>query len=66
MAATLEVSPPASPQPAKHSANDTHTHNCPSCGYSLNTKELEEARQKIEELEAQMERLKEKATAAGT
>ncbi|EUC31000.1 hypothetical protein COCCADRAFT_102410 [Bipolaris zeicola 26-R-13] len=64
MAAALEVSPPASPQPAKETANDTHTHNCPSCGYSLNTKELEEARRKIEELEAQMERLKEKATAA--
>jgi len=28
--------------------------------------ELQDARQRIEELEAQMERLKEKATAAGT
>ena len=66
MAAALEVSPPASPQPAKHAANEIQTHSCPSCGHSLNTSELEEARRKIEELEAQMERLKEKATAAGT
>lgn len=66
MAAAIEVSPPASPQPAKHAANDAHTRSCPSCGHSLNTSELDEARRKIEELEAQMERLKEKATAAGT
>jgi hypothetical protein len=66
MAATVEVSPPAPPLPTKHVPNDAHTPSCPSCGSSINMTELQDARQRIEELEAQMERLKEKATAAGT
>lgn len=66
MAAAMEVSPPASPVATKHVANDAHTPSCPSCGSSIDTSALDDARQRIEELEAQMERLKEKATAAGT
>ncbi|EOA87224.1 uncharacterized protein SETTUDRAFT_116031 [Exserohilum turcica Et28A] len=41
-----------------------HPSSCPACGHSLSTAALDEAKRKIEELEAQMERLKEKATAA--
>lgn len=65
MAATVEVSPPAPPLPTKHVPNDAHTPTCPSCGSSIDMTELQDARQRINELEAQMERLKEKATAAG-
>lgn len=40
--------------------------NCPACGATIElTQEMEVARRKIFELEAQMEFLKEKATAAG-
>ncbi|EAT82448.2 hypothetical protein SNOG_10113 [Parastagonospora nodorum SN15] len=62
MAATVELPPPPAPSiPTKH------VHNCPECGTSiqLDTGEVEMARRKIVELEAQMEFLKEKATAAG-
>lgn len=65
MAATVQASPPAPPLPTKHVPNDAHTSTCPSCGSSIDMTELQDARQRINELEAQMERLKEKATAAG-
>ncbi|CAN9284947.1 unnamed protein product [Alternaria sp. RS040] len=64
MAATVQASPPAPPLPTKHVPNDAHTPTCPSCGSSIDMTELQDARQRIDELEAQMERLKEKATAA--
>ncbi|KAI4696075.1 putative secondary metabolism biosynthetic enzyme [Alternaria novae-zelandiae] len=64
MAASIEASPPAPPVPSKHAPNEAHAPSCPSCGSSINMAELQDARQRIEELEAQMERLKEKATAA--
>ena len=60
------VSPPPAPSiPTKHASHPTLS--CPSCGTSieLNSGEAEAARKKIFELEAQMEFLKEKATAAG-
>lgn len=62
MAATLELPPPLAPSiPTKHGI-----HNCPACGTSiqLDTGDVV-AKRKIAELEAQMEFLKEKATAAG-
>ncbi|KAF1936423.1 hypothetical protein EJ02DRAFT_414016 [Clathrospora elynae] len=62
MAATLELQPPAHSIATKHMANDMHS--CPSCGSSIDMAEVEDARRRIVELEAQMERLKEKATAA--
>jgi hypothetical protein len=57
--------PPAPSTPEKHSAHGIH--NCPTCGTSiqLDSGEAEMAQRKIVELEAQMEFLKEKATAAG-
>ncbi|KAL1797797.1 hypothetical protein ACET3X_004403 [Alternaria dauci] len=64
MAVADQVSPPASPLPTKHVPNDAHTPSCPACGSSIDMAELQDARQRIQELEAQMERLKEKATAA--
>lgn len=62
MAASVELPPPPAP-----SIQTKHVHNCPECGTSiqLDTGEVEMARRKIVELEAQMEFLKEKATAAG-
>ncbi|KAL7773234.1 hypothetical protein CFE70_003198 [Pyrenophora teres f. teres 0-1] len=60
-AAAVDLSPPA---PAVPSKDHIHTHSCPACGTGLDMAELADARQRIEELEAQMERLKEKATAA--
>ncbi|EDU48395.1 Sec2p domain containing protein [Pyrenophora tritici-repentis] len=60
-AAAVGLSPPA---PAVPSKDHIHTHSCPACGTSIDMAELADARQRIEELEAQMERLKEKATAA--
>jgi hypothetical protein len=65
MAAAVELPPPAPSIPTKHIANDTQLHSCPSCGTAVDMAEVEEARRRIEELEAQMELLKEKATAAG-
>jgi hypothetical protein len=64
MAAIVELPPPPAPSiPTKHIG----VHSCPACGTSiqLDTGEVEMAQRKIKELEAQMELLKEKATAAG-
>jgi hypothetical protein len=57
--------PPAPSTPEKHSAHGIQS--CPACGTSiqLDSGEVEMARRKIVQLEAQMEFLKEKATAAG-
>ncbi|KAF1828380.1 hypothetical protein BDW02DRAFT_243152 [Decorospora gaudefroyi] len=52
-AVELELSPRASSKAS-----------CPGCGASVASAEVEDARRRIVELEAQMERLKEKATAA--
>ncbi len=43
-------------------------HHCPSCGTAVNVDvgDIEEARRVIRDLEAQMQVLKEKATAAGS
>jgi hypothetical protein len=65
MAATVQLPPPA---PSIHGKHGTHSiQECPACGTSiqLDSGEVEMARRKIVELEAQMEFLKEKATAAG-
>jgi hypothetical protein len=65
MAATVQPPPPA---PSIHGKNGTHSiQNCPACGTSieLDSGEVQMARQKIFELEVQMELLKEKATTAG-
>lgn len=44
----------------------SRVHSCPNCGSELPPeRELEDARRRIKELEAQVEMLKEKATAAG-
>jgi hypothetical protein len=64
MAAAVELPPPAPSIPTKHIANETHS--CPACGTSIDMAEAIEAQNRIRELEAQMERLKEKAAAAGT
>ncbi|KAL5119938.1 hypothetical protein ACEQ8H_002036 [Pleosporales sp. CAS-2024a] len=52
--------------PAPFSATQPSTHSCPACGTNieLDTGEMELARRRIAELEAQMEFLKHKATAA--
>jgi uncharacterized protein (UPF0212 family) len=65
MAAPVELAPPPAPSIAsKHVAHGSQ--NCPACGTTIElTQEMEVARRKIVELEAQMEFLKEKATAAG-
>jgi hypothetical protein len=66
MAATVQPLPP--PAPSIHEKHSPHSiQNCPACGTSiqLDPGEAEMARRKIVELEAQMEFLKEKATAAG-
>jgi hypothetical protein len=66
MASTAELPPPPAPSiPTKHSAHGMHS--CPACGTSIEVDkgELDMARRQIIELEAQMELLKEKATAAG-
>ncbi|KAF2027443.1 hypothetical protein EK21DRAFT_71893 [Setomelanomma holmii] len=67
MAAAVELPPP--PAPSIYNKHIAHgTHSCPSCGTSvrIDTAEVESARRKIVELEAQMEVWKEKATAAAT
>jgi hypothetical protein len=66
MAAAVEPLPPAPSTPSKNIANDIHTQSCATCGTSVDMAEVEEAHRRITELEAQMELLKEKATAAGT
>jgi DNA repair exonuclease SbcCD ATPase subunit len=67
MAATLEevIAPaPAVSNNTKHMASQGHS--CPECGNQIPLEEdLEEAQRRIQELEAQVELLKEKATAAG-
>ncbi|KAH7083926.1 hypothetical protein FB567DRAFT_94607 [Paraphoma chrysanthemicola] len=64
MAAAVELPPPPAPSIHKQAAHSTQS--CPSCGTSVrvDTAEVESARRKIVELEAQMEVWKEKATAA--
>ncbi|KAH7371227.1 hypothetical protein BKA66DRAFT_469940 [Pyrenochaeta sp. MPI-SDFR-AT-0127] len=63
MAATTPLPPPAPSISTKH---PTNTQSCPACGTSvpLDTGDIEDSKRRILELEAQMERLKEKATAA--
>lgn len=76
MAASLDVV-----EPAPAAATNGHTatrntkhmasrgHSCPECGTHVHVPEdrdMEEAQRRIKELEAQVELLKEKATAAGT
>jgi hypothetical protein len=65
MAAPVELPRPPAPSIAsKHVAHAAQA--CPACGTTIElTQEAEIARRKIVELEAQMEFLKEKATAAG-
>jgi hypothetical protein len=66
MASTAELPPPPAPSiPSNHNVHGMHS--CPACGTSieLDKGEMEMARRRIMELEAQMELLKEKATAAG-
>ncbi|CAO2655173.1 Nn.00g102370.m01.CDS01 [Neocucurbitaria sp. VM-36] len=64
MAAIVELPPPAPSIHTKHIANNAA--DCPTCGTSVqfDVEEFEAARKRILELEAQMELLKEKATAA--
>jgi uncharacterized protein (UPF0212 family) len=66
MAAAVELPPP--PAPSIHKQTVYGTQSCPACGSSvrIDAAEVESARRKIVELEAQMEVWKEKATAAGT
>ena len=66
MAAAVEPLPPAPSIPTKNIANKIQIQSCPTCGTAMDMAEVEEARRRIVELEAQMELLKEKATAAGT
>ncbi|KAF1921371.1 hypothetical protein BDU57DRAFT_438766 [Ampelomyces quisqualis] len=65
MAPPGKLAPPPAPSiAAKHGAHGLQ--NCPACGTAMEpTQEAEAARRRIVELEAQMELLKEKATAAG-
>lgn len=65
MAALVEPPPPAPSIGTKHMVHNVQS--CPACGTSVSTDtaELQDARRKVRELEEQMERLKEKAAAAG-
>ncbi|KAF2825880.1 hypothetical protein CC86DRAFT_351954 [Ophiobolus disseminans] len=64
MAATVELPPPAPSIPTKRNAHSIQ--NCPACGttFEADMTDAGLARSNIVELEAQMELLKEKATAA--
>jgi len=63
MAAAIFDALPAPPIAAKPMQQGS----CPNCGTTLSAEiEVEEAQRRIHELEAQVEMLKEKATAAGT
>ncbi|KAF2681666.1 hypothetical protein K458DRAFT_489138 [Lentithecium fluviatile CBS 122367] len=63
MAAAVALPPPPPSIPTKYMASKAHS--CPSCGSNLATeKEAEDAHRRIKDLEAQVELLKEKATAA--
>lgn len=66
MAAALEeISQAPTVNNTKHMAS--RAHSCPRCGTPVPSEDAEaDARRKIWELEAQVEMLKEKATAAGT
>jgi hypothetical protein len=65
MAAAVQLPPPAPSIAAKHGTHGMQS--CPGCGtgIQIDTAEIDMARSKMRELEAQMEFLKEKATAAG-
>lgn len=66
MAAAATLPPPGPSIATKYSMTNK-AHSCPNCGSNLPTEsEIEEAQRRIRELEAQVELLKEKATAAGT
>lgn len=63
MAAALLEHPPTPSLPAKHMQSGS----CPSCGVDWEVqREAAAAQRRIQELEAQVEMLTEKATAAGT
>ncbi|KAH8702740.1 hypothetical protein GQ44DRAFT_732752 [Phaeosphaeriaceae sp. PMI808] len=65
MAAAVQLPPPPAPSIAiKYNAHSTQS--CPTCGNSvhIDATEIQTAKRKIVELEAQMELLKEKTTAA--
>lgn len=62
MAVTLEELQPA---PDHTKPMDPRAHSCPRCGTHVPDENIAEAQEKIRELEAQVEMLKEKATAAG-
>ena len=63
MAAAMLDAPPAPSTITKPLPKDS----CPNCGTTLEVKHgAGETKSRIEELEAQIEMLKEKATAAGT
>ncbi|KAL6704288.1 hypothetical protein ACN47E_008352 [Coniothyrium glycines] len=62
MAAAVQLPPPAPSLHRKHAADETPS--CPSCGTSIHVAGMAEAQHRIRALEAQMERLKEKAAAA--
>jgi hypothetical protein len=64
MAAALDL-PPAPSIASKHGAHSIQS--CPACGtsFEVDVAEVESARKKVVELEAQMELLKEKTTTAG-
>jgi DNA repair exonuclease SbcCD ATPase subunit len=64
MAVVLETSSAHTNTKQMPAATTTIAHSCPTCGTSLEGL-AEEAQRKISELEAQVEMLKEKATAAG-
>jgi transcription initiation factor IIE alpha subunit len=64
MAVALETSSAHTNTKQMPAATTTIAHSCPTCGTSLE-EVVEDAQRQIRELEAQVEMLKEKATAAG-
>jgi transcription initiation factor IIE alpha subunit len=64
MAVVLETSSVHTNTKQMPAATTTIAHSCPTCGTSLE-EVVEDAQRQIRELEAQVEMLKEKATAAG-
>jgi uncharacterized protein YgbK (DUF1537 family) len=66
MAAAVALPPPPSTT-NKQMASAAPAHNCPNCGENVDVEQLvQDAQKQIRDLEAQVEFLKEKATAAGT
>jgi predicted RNA-binding Zn-ribbon protein involved in translation (DUF1610 family) len=66
MAAAVALSPPPSTT-NKQMASTAPAHSCPNCGENVDVEQLvRDAQKQIRDLEAQVEFLKEKATAAGT